>query len=42
MEIKEPFDPLNKFNLGHSVADALLGKYAIPLQGLKITTGKVA
>lgn len=35
MEIKEPFDPLNKLNLGHSVADALLGKHAIPLQGLK-------
>lgn len=26
MEIKEPFDPLNKYNLGHSVADALLTK----------------
>lgn len=35
MEIKEPFDPLNKLNLGHSVADALLNKSAIPLQGLK-------
>lgn len=34
MEIKEPFDPLNKFNLGHSVADALLSKSVAPLENL--------
>lgn len=39
MEIKEPFDPLNKLNLGNSVADALLNKPAIPLQGLQSFEG---
>lgn len=31
METKEPFDPLNKLNLGHSVADAMLAKTVVPL-----------
>lgn len=35
MEIREPFDPLHKLNLGHSVADALLGKPAVLLRELK-------
>ncbi len=34
MEIKEPFDPLNKFNLGNSVADALLSKPVVPMENL--------
>lgn len=39
MEIKEPFDPLNKFNLGHSVADAMLTKSVVPLEGLNAFEG---
>lgn len=31
MEIEKPYNPLDKVNLGVSVADALLGKPAIPL-----------
>lgn len=39
MQIKEPFDPLNKMNLGHSVADAMLVKKVIPLGQLQSFEG---
>lgn len=39
MEIKEPFDPLNKYNLGHSVADALLSKSVVSLDKIDLFEG---
>ena len=39
MKISEPYDPLNKKNLGFSVADALLSKIVEPLPPHKAFTG---